>query len=97
MPGYQAAPTIDVDPETILRHVPPWVVILHNDDHNTMDHVVASLLQCVPPLAQEQAEEIMVTAHEHGAATVIACPLETAELYRDRLESRGLTATIEPV
>jgi hypothetical protein len=27
---------------------------------------------------------------------VIVCPLEPAELYRDRLESCSLTATIEP-
>ena len=89
------APRTDIDPEAILRHVPPWVVILHNDDHNGMDHVVESLLDCVPPLTQEGAVEVMLTAHEHGMATVIACPQETAELYRDRLESRGLTATIE--
>ncbi|MGH2583624.1 MAG: hypothetical protein ACRDJE_01785 [Dehalococcoidia bacterium] len=37
----------------------------------------------------------MLEAHEHGRALVIVCPLERAELYRDRLESRGLTATIE--
>ena len=34
-------------------------------------------------------------AHNHGRAVVIVCPLELAELYRDRLQSKGLTATIE--
>jgi ATP-dependent Clp protease adaptor protein ClpS len=37
----------------------------------------------------------MLQAHNHGQATVISCPLELAELYRERLESFGLTATIE--
>jgi ATP-dependent Clp protease adapter protein ClpS len=37
----------------------------------------------------------MLEAHEHGQAEVIRCPLERAELYRDRLESHALTATIE--
>jgi ATP-dependent Clp protease adaptor protein ClpS len=91
----QPAPVTEIDPETILRHLPPWVVILHNDDYNTMEHVVESLLRSVPQLTPEEAIEIMYTAHNHGQAAVTTCPKETAELYRDRLESCGLTATIE--
>ena len=87
--------TPDVDIETIKRLLPPWAVILHNDEHNAMDHVVLSLLRCVPRLSPDDAVEIMYTAHEHGQAVVTACPKETAEHYRDRLESCGLTATIE--
>ena len=41
------------------------------------------------------ATAIMLEAHLRGRADVIACPLERAELYRDRLKSHGLTATIE--
>jgi ATP-dependent Clp protease adaptor protein ClpS len=89
------SPTIQVDPEVILRFLPPWVVILHNDDHNSMDHVVDSLLKCVQGMSTEQAVEIMYTAHNHGRAAVTTCPKETAELYQERLESCGLTATIE--
>jgi ATP-dependent Clp protease adapter protein ClpS len=37
----------------------------------------------------------MLDAHDNGKAVVIVCPLELAELYRERLESCGLTATIE--
>lgn len=86
----------DLDEETLRRLVPPWRVILYNDDHNSMDHVVRSLLRCVPPLTPEEAIEIMFTAHHCGESDVIACPRETAEHYRARLESCGLTATIEP-
>jgi ATP-dependent Clp protease adaptor protein ClpS len=75
--------------------LPPYAVILHNDDVNDMAYVVRSLLMCVPELEAERAMEIMLEAHLHGQAHVIACPLERAELYRDRLQSRGLTATIE--
>jgi ATP-dependent Clp protease adaptor protein ClpS len=89
------AQVTEVDAETILRHLPPWVVILHNDDHNTMDHVVESLLRSVPTLTPDEAVEIMYTAHHHGQAAVTTCPRETAELYRERLEACGLTATIE--
>ncbi|MPZ24323.1 MAG: Clp protease ClpS [Dehalococcoidia bacterium] len=62
-----------------------------------MDHVVRALLRAVPELATERAVEVMLEAHSAGRAEVIVCPLERAELYRDRLESQGLTATIERV
>ncbi len=84
-------------PDRRLRDavLPPYAVILHNDDHNTMDHVVLALLRSVPSLTPEEAISIMFTAHYRGQARVIVCPLEQAELYRERLESHGLTATIE--
>jgi ATP-dependent Clp protease adaptor protein ClpS len=90
-------PEIETRTEAETRPVvlPPYAVILHNDDHNDMVYVVRSLVICVPEVTAEQAVEIMYEAHESGRALVIVCPLERAELYRDRLESRGLTATIE--
>ena len=45
-----ALPETGLDEETLKRLVPPYRVILHNDDHNSMDHVVRSLLRCVPSL-----------------------------------------------
>lgn len=90
-----AAPRTDLDEEALLALVPPWRVVLHNDDHNTMEHVVESLVRCVPSLTVEEAAAIMLEAHTEGRATVVECPKEAAEHYRDALESRGLTATIE--
>lgn len=84
-----------IDPDTVRRLLPPYAVILHNDDVNEMMYVVRSIVACVPEIDWEQAVAIMVEAHENGRAHVITCPLERAEHYRDRLESRGLTATIE--
>jgi ATP-dependent Clp protease adaptor protein ClpS len=89
--------TPEVAPDIQQRQeiLPPWIVILHNDDHNDMVHVVISLVKCVPNLGRVRATQIMFEAHNHGQAKVTTCPLELAELYRDRLESCGLTATIE--
>jgi ATP-dependent Clp protease adapter protein ClpS len=81
--------------ETRQVILPPWSVILHNDDVNDMIHVVQSLMKTVPGLGVRRATEIMFEAHNHGKARVTTCPLELAELYRDRLEGFGLTATIE--
>ncbi len=89
------------DPEvrerSLSETLPPYRVVLHNDDVNEMGHVVRALLDSVPELDTERAMAIMIEAHLNGRAEVIACPRERAELYRDRLETFGLTATIERV
>ena len=82
---------------TLSEVLPPYRVVLRNDDVNEMAHVVRALLESVPELSSERAAEIMLEAHNRGAADVITCPLERAELYRDRLQGFGLTATIERV
>ena len=94
-----SAPTRDpeVRERSLSETLPPYRVVLHNDDHNEMGHVVRSLLASVPELDTERAMAIMIEAHLNGRAEVIACPRERAELYRDRLETFGLTATIERV
>jgi ATP-dependent Clp protease adaptor protein ClpS len=80
---------------TRSRALDPYAVILYNDDVNTMDHVVRSLQRSVPGMDLQKAENVMLEAHHSGRAVVIVCPLELAELVRNRLESSGLTATIE--
>lgn len=89
-------PNVELDEETLKRVLPPYRVVLHNDDVNDMNYVVKALVRSVPALTRERAAEIMLETHNHGQATVIVCPKETAEMYRERLESCGLTATIEP-
>ena len=96
-PTAPTAPRTPTLPDTDRRtHVlPPYKVLLHNDDHNSMDHVVRSLVRSIPGLGRAAAIRIMLEAHLSGVALVTTCPLELAELYRERLESCGLTATIE--
>ena len=93
LPGVQTPPREETRQRT--ESLRPWSVVLHNDDHNDMLYVVQCLLKTVPRLGRRRAVEIMLAAHNHGKAVVTTCPLELAELYRDRLESFGLTATIE--
>lgn len=88
--------TPSVTTEGQERLEPPYAVILHNDDVNTMQHVVESLMRCVPDLTHEEAAEIMLEAHQSGQARVIVAPHSEAARFRNCLESRGLTATIEP-
>jgi ATP-dependent Clp protease adaptor protein ClpS len=88
-------PDVEIREERQQVVLPPWKVLLHNDDVNDMMYVVSCLLKTVPGMGEQRATEIMFEAHNHGKAVVTTCPLELAELYRDRLESFGLTATIE--
>jgi hypothetical protein len=45
----------------------------------------------------ERATAIMWEAHTQGRALLITCPLELAELSRDRLATFSLTSIIEKV
>lgn len=84
------------DVEQLLRLLPKYRVLLHNDDENAMDFVVLALMRTVQRLTVDEAIKIMLDAHLNGIALVVICPKETAEFYRDGLESYGLTSTIEP-
>ncbi|MCH7907223.1 MAG: ATP-dependent Clp protease adaptor ClpS [Chloroflexi bacterium] len=98
MPGDAPAlppPETQVDEETLTKLLPPYRVILHNDDVNSMEHVVDALLKSVPTLSEQDAVRVMMDAHTEGRAVVTICPLETAEFYRDRLQSFSLGASIE--
>jgi len=81
---------------TMARVMPRYRVLLHNDDHNDMNHVIHALVQSVPAVSLRQAAKIMLTAHLRGVALVIVCLKEHAEFYCERLTSFGLTATMEP-
>ena len=70
--------------------------LLHNDDYNSMEHVVQVLTKTVPSLTQPQAVNIMMEAHTNGLALVISCAQEHAEFYSETLKANGLESTIEP-
>ncbi len=91
-------PLIETEELTRLRNklLPPYRVVLYDDDYNEMDFVIYALLHAINSLSEHEAEQIMLTAHLTGSATVIICPKELAEYYQERLLGYGLTATIEP-
>lgn len=92
-----AAPRTEDEIRELLRLLPRYRVILHNDDVHSMDEVIVALIRTVPALSFDTATAIMFEAHKTGHAEVIVCPREPAEYYRERLESYSLTSTIEPV
>jgi ATP-dependent Clp protease adaptor protein ClpS len=76
-------------------HFPLYKVLLHNDDYNTMEHVIKALLQ-VFNFELRVCERIMLEAHYNGMALCSVEPLEKAEHHRDQLISFSLVSTIEP-
>lgn len=81
---------------TVRKIAPRYRVLLHNDDFNSMEYVVQTLLATVASLTQPQAVNIMMEAHNSGIALVITCSQEHAEFYCETLKNHGLTSTMEP-
>jgi ATP-dependent Clp protease adaptor protein ClpS len=75
--------------------LPPWKVLLHNDDKNDMHFVINSIVE-LTTLNEQDAKLRMIEAHETGVALLLTTHKERAELYKDQFRSKGLTVTIEP-
>jgi ATP-dependent Clp protease adaptor protein ClpS len=94
-PGGQAVaePTPRPAPPAVDR-LPPFRVILHNDDVNDTVHVVESIVELTPH-DRTRAIEVMLRAHQRGRALLLVTHRERAELYMEQFRSRRLIVTIE--
>jgi ATP-dependent Clp protease adaptor protein ClpS len=102
------ATAVETAPETRrkIKRLPPHAVVLHNDDHNSMEFVV-TVLRKVFAYPVEKCAQIMLEAHEKGRAVAWTGSLEVAELKADQVHSCGadpmvkkalpLRVTIEPL
>ena len=75
--------------------LPPFRVLLHNDDVNDMIYVVKTILE-LTSLTRERAVTAMLEAHRAGLTLLLTTHKERAELYRDQFRSKKLTVSIEP-
>jgi ATP-dependent Clp protease adaptor protein ClpS len=76
------------------KQLPPYKVLLHNDDKNDMLYVVQTIVE-LTPLEKEEAVQRMQEAHKTGVALLLVTHKERAELYREQFQSKGLTVTVE--
>lgn len=90
--GRPATETLE-EPKT--RQLPPYKVLLHNDDVNEMGFVVRTIMELVH-LNEPDATRRMLEAHEHQIALLLVTHKERAELIAEQFASKGLTVTIEP-
>ena len=77
------------------KQLPPYKVLLHNDDKNTLEHVILTLLE-LTPLDVDRCKQVTLEADKTGVALVLVTHKERAELYVDQFKSKSLTVTIEP-
>ena len=68
-----------------------WRVIVLNDNHNTFDHVAATLARVVPKVSLDRGYQIADQIHTSGQAIVWSGDREPAELYWEQLSDAGLT------
>jgi len=75
--------------------LPPWRVLLHNDDVNLVDDVVKTLQQ-LTPLTKEDAVSRVLEAQHQGISLLLVTHQERAELYVEQFASCNITVTAEP-
>jgi ATP-dependent Clp protease adaptor protein ClpS len=68
------------------RLLPPYHVILLNDDHHSMEFVVDVLVK-VLGCPEEEAVQLMMEAHTSGRAVIWTGPKEVAELKAEQVLS----------
>jgi ATP-dependent Clp protease adaptor protein ClpS len=75
--------------------LPPWKVLLHNDDKNDVGHVIVTIVQ-LTPLNEQDAKLRTEEADKTGVSLLLVTHKERAELYLEQFQSKSLTVTIEP-
>ena len=72
--------------ETHTRRLPPYHVVIENDDHHSMEFVVVVLCKALG-CDIERAFEYMMEAHTTGRAVVWTGPKEVAELKAEQIQT----------
>ena len=78
-----------------IDRLPPWKVLLHNDEVNFMGDVIDAILE-LTTLRRQDAILRMLEAHKSGIALLMTTHREHAELLQEQFTSKRLTVTIEP-
>lgn len=81
---------VDVLEEEQVEHQ----LIVHNDDVNTFDWVIQSLVE-ICDHSFIQAEQCSILIHNKGKATVKHGEYDTLKPMKEGLTDRGIQATIE--
>lgn len=83
---YSATPVPVIEPETIAktRLLPPYNVILENDDHHSMEFVI-EVLRKVFGYDMPKSYSLMMVAHDTGEAVVWTGSKEVAELKAEQM------------
>ena len=72
----------------------PYLLVLHNDDWNSFDHVINCLMKFCGH-EYEQANQCAHIVHFNGKWDVKYGDLETISAMKDKLQNAGLSVTME--
>jgi ATP-dependent Clp protease adaptor protein ClpS len=72
----------------------PFRLDLHNDDYNTFDHVINCLMR-ICKHEFEQASQCAHIVHYNGKCDVKYGDYETISTMKEKLQSAGLSVTME--
>jgi ATP-dependent Clp protease adaptor protein ClpS len=82
------------DVEVLEQHQFPWQLIVWNDEVNTFDWVIDTLME-VCGHTYEQAEQCSIFIHHKGKYAVKNGDYETLKPMCDAITERHISATIE--
>jgi ATP-dependent Clp protease adaptor protein ClpS len=85
----------DFDPDILLQRLPPYKVVVHDNDFNTFDEVIKILMKAVPGITYEQAVAYTYEIHTTGAAVPYTGPKERAEAVAAVIRTIGIKVTVE--
>ena len=89
--GSSPTTTIERAGQTVSKPYPNYKIIVLNDDENTFQHVVETLVKYIPGMVSDHAWELAHQIHNEGQAIVWVGPLELAELYHQQLSRAVVT------
>ena len=84
--GTNPIPTLQPEVTTRPRLLPPFNVILENDDDHSMEFVI-NVLRKVFGFELPKSVQLMLTAHETGCAVVWTGSREVAELKAEQMST----------
>ena len=89
-----SSPACEPSTQPQIGQLPPWKIILHNDDVNTAEYVV-NKVQEITKLEEGIATQRVLEAHKNGLALLLTTHKEKAEFLAEQFESCKITVTIE--
>jgi ATP-dependent Clp protease adaptor protein ClpS len=100
LPSIAPAPTKTPqrvgEPRVTVRWEPPFKVIVHNNDHNTYEEVIAILMKAVPNMTLAEAVEHAVTVDTTGSAVPFRGSFDAANEVATTIRKIGIKVTVEP-
>ncbi len=93
-----STPTNDegFDPDILRRLLPPYRVVVVNNDHNTFDEVITVLVRAVAGMSRATAEAHANEIHQTGSTVPYVGPLERAEAVAAVIRTIGILVRVEP-